>query len=139
MSQENVEIARRGYEAFARRDLDAVFELFDPAIEAHDPPEMPDAAIHRGHDAVRRDWEQTYELFEDFTIEVEETLDCGDDVVVFLRYRGRGSESGAEVEAFMTHVWTVRNGKAIRLRQFLDREQALEAVGLSEQDVHTDS
>ena len=134
MSQENVEIARRGYEAFARRDLDAVFELFDPEIEAHDPPEMPDAAIHRGHDAVRRDWEQTYELFEDFTIEVEETLDCGDDVVVFLRYRGRGSESGAEVEALMAHVWTVRNGKAIRLRQFLDREQALEAAGLSGQD-----
>ena len=134
MSQENVEIARRGYEAFARRDLDAVFELFDPEIEAHDPPEMPDAAIHRGHDAVRRDWEQTYELFEDFTIEVEETLDGGDDVVVFLRYRGRGSESGAEVEALMAHVWTVRNGKAIRLRQFLDREQALEAAGLSGQD-----
>ena len=138
MSQENVEIARRGYEAFARRDLDAVFELFDPEIEAHDPPEMPDAAIHRGHDAVRRDWEQTYELFEDFTIEVEETLDGGGDVVVFLRYRGRGSESGAEVEAFMAHVWTVRNGKAICLRQFLDRAQALEAAGLSEQDAHAD-
>jgi ketosteroid isomerase-like protein len=131
MSQENVELARRGYEAFGRGDLDAVFELFDPEIEAHDPPEMPDAATHRGHEAVRRDWEQTYELFEDFSIEVEETLDCGEDVVVFLRYRGRGSESGAEVEASITHVWTVRDGKAIRLRQFLDRATALEAVGLS--------
>jgi ketosteroid isomerase-like protein len=139
MSQENVDLARKGYEAFARGDLDAVFELFDPEIEAHDPPEMPDAAIHRGHEAVRRDWEQTYELFEDFSIEVQETIDCGDDVVVFLHYRGRGTESGAEVEASMAHVWTTRDGKAIRLRQFLDREQALEAVGLSEQDAHADS
>jgi uncharacterized protein len=139
MSQENVDLARIGYDAFARRDLDAVFELFDPEIEAHDPPEMPDAATHRGHEAVRRDWEQTYDLFEDFSIEVEETLDRGDDVIVFLRYRGRGRESGAEVEAAMTHVWTVRDGKAIRLRQFLDREKALATLGLSEQDAHADS
>jgi ketosteroid isomerase-like protein len=132
MSRENVDLARRGYEAFARRDFDAVFELFHPEIEAHDPPEMPDAAIHRGHEAVRRDWEQTAELFEDFSIELEETFDHGDVVVVFLLYRGRGSESGAEVEARMAHLWTVRDGKAIRLQQFLDREQALEAAGLSE-------
>ena len=132
MSRENVELARRGYEAFARRDLDAVFELFHPDIEAHDPPEMPDAAVHRGHEAVRRDWEQTYELFEHFSVIVEELLDYGDDVVAYLRYQGRGSESGADVDARMAHVWTVRDGKAITLRQFLDRAQALEAVGARE-------
>lgn len=71
MPQENIELARRGYEAFARGDLDAALELMDPEIEAHDPPEMPDAAIHRGHAAVRRDWEQTAELLDDFSIEVE--------------------------------------------------------------------
>ena len=125
-------MARRGYQAFARRDLDAVLELFHPEIEAHDPPEMPDAAIHRGHEAIRRDWEQTYELFDDFSIVVEKLVDCGDEVVAYLRYRGRGSESGAEVDARIAHVWTVRDGKAIRLRQFLDPDQALEAVGLRE-------
>jgi ketosteroid isomerase-like protein len=132
MSRENVELARRGYEAFARRDLDAVFELFHPDIEAHDPPEMPDAAIHRGHEAVLRDWQQTYELFDEFSIEVEKLVDCGEDVIVYLRYRGRGNESGAEVDASMAHVWTVHNGKATRLRQFLDASQAHEAVGLRE-------
>ena len=128
MSRENVELARKGYEAFAERDLDAVFELFDPEIEAHDPPEMPDATVHRGHEAVRRDWERTYDVFEEFSVEVEELLDYGDDVIVHLRYRGRGAESGADVDASMAHVWTVRDGKAIRLRQFLDANQALEAV-----------
>ena len=133
MSRENVELTRRGYEAFARRDLDAVFEEFmHPEIEAHDPPEIPDAAIHRGREAVRRDWEEIYELFEDFSIDVEKSFDRGDEVLVLLRYRGRGSESGVEVEAPMAHVWTIRDGKAVRLRQFLDRAEALEAVGLGE-------
>jgi uncharacterized protein len=130
MSRENIEVARRGYEAFARGDLDAVLELMDPEIEAHDPPEMPDAAIHRGHEAVRRDWEQTAELLDDFSIEVEKYIDAGDELVVYLIYRGRGRESGAEVEARMAHIWTIREGKSIRLRQYLDRSDALEAVGL---------
>ena len=55
-----------------------------------------------------------------------------DEVVVFLRFRGRARGSDAELEAPMAHVWTIRDGKATRLRQFLDRAQALEAVGLSE-------
>jgi uncharacterized protein len=131
MSQENVDLARKGYEAFVRRDFDAVLDLFDPDIEAEDPPEVPDAAIHRGREAVRRDWEETHELFEDLTIEVEKTLDHGNTIVAFLKYRGRGRESGAEVEASMTHVWTIKDGKAVRLRQFLDRERALQAAGLT--------
>jgi uncharacterized protein len=134
VSAEQVEIARKGYEAFVRGDFDAALELMDPEIEAHDPPEMPDAAIHRGREAVRRDWEQTFELFEDFTIELERWFDAGDEVVVFVRYRGRGRESGAEVEALLAHVWTVRDGKAIRLRQYLDGANALRAAGLAEQE-----
>jgi ketosteroid isomerase-like protein len=54
MSQETVDLIRTGYEAFSRGDLETALEMMDPAIEAHDPPEMPDAAVHRGRDAVRR-------------------------------------------------------------------------------------
>ena len=139
MSQENVEVVRRAYEAFARHDLDAILEMADPEIEAHDPPEVPDATVYYGRAAVRRDWEQTIDLFEDFKIDVEKLFDAGNDVVLFVRYSGRGKESGAAVEALMAHVITLREGKAIRLRQFLDRAAALKAVGLSEQDAHTDS
>jgi ketosteroid isomerase-like protein len=132
MSQENLDLARKGYEAFARGDLDAAIELMHPEIEAHDPPEVPDATIYRGREAVRRDWEQTSELMEDFSIDVERTFDRGDEVVAFVRFRGRGRGSDAEVEAPMAHVWTFRDGKAVRLRQFIDRAEALGAVGLSE-------
>jgi ketosteroid isomerase-like protein len=132
MSQENMELARKGYAAIARRDFDAVLELMDPNIESHNPPEVPEAGIHRGHEAVRRDWEQIFELFDDFSIEVERYIDAEDELVVFLIYRGRARGSSADIEAKMAHVWTIRDGKAIRLRQYLDRGDALEAVGLSE-------
>jgi ketosteroid isomerase-like protein len=139
MSQENVELARKGYEAIARRDLDAVLDLMHPDIEAHNPPEVPDAGVHRGHEEVRRDWEQTWELFEDFSIEVERYFDAGEELVVFLRYRARARGSNVPIDAQMAHVWTVRDGKAILFRQYLDRAAALEAAGLSAQDVHADS
>ena len=139
MSQEDVDRIRRGYEAFGRRDLDAALEMADPAIEAHDPAEMPDSAIHRGREAVRRDWEQTLDLFDDFSIAIEEIFDAGEEVVVFLHYRGRGKESGAAVALQMAHVLTFKDGLAVRLRQYLDRAEALEAAGMSEQDAHPDS
>ena len=133
MPEAKIDLARKGYETFARGDLDAALDLMHPDIEAHDPPEMPDAAIHRGREAVRRDWAGTAELFDDFSIEVEEFFDAGEELVVFVQYRGRGRESGADVEAQMAHVWTFREGSAIRLRQYLDRSQALEAAGLADQ------
>src|SRR5919197_2052294 len=126
MSRENVELARKGYEAFARRDFDAVLALMDPDVEAHNPPEVPEAGVHRGHDAVRRDFEQTLDLFEDFSIEVEQYFEAGEELVVFLVYRGRARGSTAEVVAPMAHVWTIRDGKAIKLPQYLDRSAALE-------------
>jgi uncharacterized protein len=133
VSRENVELAQKGFEAFSRRDLDTALALMHPEIEAHDPPEVPDATVYRGLEAVRLDWERTFELFEDFSIEVEKVFESGDEVVLYLRYRGKGRESGAEVEAHMAHVWTFQDGKAIRLRQYLDRAKALEEAGLTEE------
>jgi ketosteroid isomerase-like protein len=132
VSQKNVELARETYEAFNRSDLESVLRLCVPDVEVHDPPEMPDSAIHRGHEAVMRDWQRTFDSFEEFSVEVEQYRDLGDDLLVFVRYRGRGRESGAPVEASMAHLLTIREGKFVRMRQFLDREKALETAGLSE-------
>jgi uncharacterized protein len=132
MSEENVELAREAYDAFNRRDLESVLRLSDPEVEVHDPPEMPDSDIHRGHEAVMRDWQRTFESFDEFSVEVEEYRDLGDELLVFLRYRGRGRGSGVPVELSMAHLLTIREGKFVRMRQFLHREQALEAAGVSE-------
>jgi len=132
MSKQNLERIKLGYEAFARGDLDYLIAMMDPEIEAHNPPEVPEASVHYGPAAVRRDWEQTWELFDEFTVEPEEFLAAGDDVIVFAQYRGRARGSGADIEAAVAQVFTFRDGKVILFRQFLDRAQALKAAGLPE-------
>jgi ketosteroid isomerase-like protein len=129
VSQENVQLARETYAAFNRRDLDWVLSTFDPEVEVHDPPEMPDSAVHRGHEAVMRDWQRTFDSFEEFSVEVEQCHDLGDDLLVFLRYRGRGRGSGVVVDAPVAHLLTMKDRKLVRMRQFMDRDAALEAAG----------
>jgi uncharacterized protein len=130
VSERNMELVRESYEAFERRDLDGLLDRFSPDVEVHDPPEMADAAIHRGREAIKEDWQHTFEAFEDFRVEVEEHYAAGEELVVFVRYSGRGRASGAVVDARMAHVWTFKEGSPIRLRQYLDRGTALESVGL---------
>ena len=74
------------------------------------------------------------EALDDYRMAPEEFIDAGDDrVLVFSREGGRGRGSGAEVISQPTaHVWTIRNGKAVSLRSYWERADALEAVGMSE-------
>lgn len=134
MSRENVELVRRGYDAWAESgQLD--FEFLDPEIEWRGPREFPDlAAPHYGHDGVRRYMEKLSEAIEDYRMVPEEFIDAGDDqVLVFSREGGRGRSSGAEVQTNPTaHLWTIRDGKAIRMQSYWERDEALEAVGLRE-------
>ena|SRR6476620_125988 len=133
MSQENVEIVRRAWEASVRHDNEAVFALYDPEVE-WDLTAAPgfDARVYRGVEGVQqwfRDWVGT---FDDFTADVEEWIDAGDRVIAMLHWTARGKRSGAPVDMRQAHVWTVRNGKLARLRVFASRAEALEAVGLRE-------
>jgi ketosteroid isomerase-like protein len=135
MSQENVELVRRGcYEAFTESGV-FNYEFLDPEIEWQGPREFPDlAATHHGHDGVRRYMEKLFEALEDYRMVPEEFIDAGtDQVLVFSREGGRGRGSGAEVQTHPTaHVWTIRDGKAIRMQSYWERSDALEAVGLRE-------
>ena len=71
-----------------------------------------------------------YDAFEDYRPEVEELIDLGDQVLTLAIEHGTGRGSGAEVEASRTaHVWTLRDGKAVRLDLYLERAEALKAVG----------
>jgi len=144
MSQENVDLVRQriavlaaGFDHgdFERGDFDAFFEWLDPEIEWRGPREFPDLAEPRfGHAGVREYITILLEALEDYRMVPEEFIDAGDDrVLVFSREGGRGRGSGAEVVTQPTaHVWTIRNGKPIRLSSYWERADALEAVGLSE-------
>jgi ketosteroid isomerase-like protein len=87
-------------------------------------------AQHGARAAELRGVRAAREAFEDFHVQVEEHHEAGDELVVFVRYSGRGRASGAWVDAELAHVWTFKDGIPIRLRQFLDRAAALEAAGL---------
>jgi ketosteroid isomerase-like protein len=143
MSQENVVIVRQMYEAWMAGDDEAIYSIFDPAIRLNPDPEASWVGMDEeyiGHDGMRRYMLAVYEAFEDYRPEVEQIIDAGEGRVLTLAVEhGRGRGSGAEVQAAKTaHLWTMQNGKAVRLDLFLDRKSALEAVGLSEQDAHAD-
>ena len=70
--------------------------------------------------------------WEDWRCEAEEYVVEGDHVVALCRYRGRGRGSGAAVDTKGAHLWTMRDGKAVRLEIFADRAKALAVVGLTE-------
>ena len=133
MSQENVEIIRRGYEAFAEGRV--AFEHLDPEIEWHGPREFPDlTGPYHGHDGVRRYMETLSEVFDDYRMVPEEFIDAGaNQVLVFSREGGSGKGSGAAVQTHPTgHLWTIRDRMAVQMESYWERREALEAAGLSE-------
>ena len=139
MSQENVEIVRRGVEAFGRADWEESVELMAPEVEWHDAPALPGARLHRGREGVLARWRDMAEALDDFTVEIEQLLDAGDQVVAFLISRGRGRSSGIEVSRKLAQVCTVRNGQVVKLVGYDDPAQALAAAGLSGQDARAGS
>jgi ketosteroid isomerase-like protein len=132
MSQENVEVVWRAVEAFNRGGTEAALAWLAPDVEWHDLPDLPDAEIYRGHGGFLAAFKQFFGELEDYTVKVDETTDHGERVLVFARIIGRGRGSGAWFEQRIFGVWTVRNRLVVRAVWFRTREEALEAVGLSE-------
>ena len=130
MSQENVEIVRRCCEAFDAGDYDAALEAFDPDIE-YDLSHFPDGRIYRGHGGVREAFRIWVGTWEDYRQERDEPIDAGDEVILPTREYGRGKGSGVALERPTFGVWTMRAGKAVRIRFYSTLAEALEAVGLS--------
>ena len=128
MSQEDRETLRLVYEAGSRGDWEVVLRGMHPDIEW----KTTRTGRHRGHEEVRRFMEDMREPFEEVMVEPDEWFDHGDRIVVFVRIRARPRGSDAVAENRVGHLWTMRDGKAIRCETFPRREEALEAAGLSE-------
>lgn len=139
MSQENVELIKRAYEAFAQGGLDAALDMLDRDVEWVPPELAPTAGARRGRVEARAEAEEYLEPFEDFRWESHDFIDAGDRVVVVGYQSGRGKLSGVEVGQEQVHIWTVRNGKIVRMQMFDDRAEAFEAAGLAEQDARAGS
>ena len=133
MSQENVEIVKRSYEAFNRRDWDRARELFDPDVELHGTiGGLEQHVVVRGPDAIQAQFEtEDNEIWDEHRIEPQEFIDAGDQVVVLQREYQRG-KSGVELVIDTASILDLRDGRIVRMQGHMDRAAALEAAGLSE-------
>ena len=135
MSQENVEIVRRVSDAYNRRDVEAMLDELHPEIEWHPWLQLQfggGATVYRGHQGVRTGIRELEEAFSEIEAEQTEIRDLGERVVAIGHHRGRGKESGAITESPLAWIVEFKSGKVIRVREYLDPKEALEAVGLSE-------
>jgi ketosteroid isomerase-like protein len=105
MSQENVEIVRRAYEAAGEQgNVETLLEFCSADIEYRTRPDLPDARTYRGHDGVRALAAEWRRIFPDLHFEPEELIDAGDRVVALMRISGRGGDQRS------------RDGKYLRSR-----------------------
>ena len=132
MSEENVEIVRRFYEAQLRGETERVIEMADPAIRVDMSERVFNPTVYEGHEGSRRFYAEIDEIWDDFRVEPLEFIDAGDKVVVSHLVRGRGKGSGVEVEWPSTSVYTLRDGLVTGVHMYRDHTDALEAAGLRE-------
>ena len=131
MSQQNVDVIRGMYDAFAAGDVPSVVDAMDPQIEWREAENFPyaDGNPYCGPSAVvsgvfarlGAEWEY-------WTLAIEELLDAGDTVVAFGRYRAKHKETGKTIDAQFAHVWRLSNGKAADFQQYADTAQVAAAM-----------
>lgn len=140
MSQQNVEIVRRmieGFRAFQNGDanaMTAVLAVLDPDIEWHGTVGgLDEGQVARGYEEVARAFAESFEAWEQLVLETERYIDAGNDVVVFWHEVARSRHSEQQMETNTAVIYTVRDGRVVEARGYMDRAEALEAVGLREQ------
>jgi ketosteroid isomerase-like protein len=135
MSQENVDVVRRLWDAADRRDSETVLALYDPQVEldvSGFPIEAAEGQHYRGHDGLKRLFREWREFWEHAESSLVELVDAGDRVVGVYTYRARGRASGVPVEGTFAALWTVHHGRVVRVEWRSSRDEAVEAMGLSE-------
>ena len=133
MSQENVEIVRRAFASFNRRDLAGAVAVFERDAEWVPYLAALEEEIYRGRDDIERMWREVLRDVPDFQIEfVEVVAESPDTVVLKVEFRGMGKASGADIRTSVYQAASFRAGKVTRVQGFRTAAEALEAVGLRE-------
>jgi ketosteroid isomerase-like protein len=133
MSEENVNVVRAFLDASVRRDWTRLADLVDSRIELHGTVGgVGEGRVYRGLPEVIREFDEVdAEAWDERRLESEEFLDTDDQVVVLLHEFRRGRGSGVELETDTAALFTVRDGRVLRVQGFMDRAAAQQAAGLS--------
>jgi len=133
MPRENVEIVRRVNAAFNSGDIERSLALLHPDFETTVGPELsPEPDAYRGHHGVRRYFDSFREAMEQIRFHPADFREVGGSVVLALRLSARGRSTGIEVEQHLGQIWTIDEGRPIRVRSYRSYGEALEAAGLAE-------
>ena len=130
MSQENVDFVLGAYARFNAGERTAELWFWHPDGEYQAAREDPDSATHRGIEAITKQYASWVDAYPDLRVEPMEARANEDRVLLWVRFTGHGAVSGAPLEMELAHVYTFRDGKATRCVEYMDRAEALEAVGL---------
>ena len=131
MSEENVEVVRRGWDAYMRGDLAGALEAFASDVITVRDATLPDFATYEGPEGALQSLLEWSESFDDFEQTPLEYIDAGDRVLSRVRQSGRGASSGVPVTVDVWMVFTFRDGKIVRYEFFADEGAARKAAGLS--------
>jgi ketosteroid isomerase-like protein len=130
MSQRNVELVRRCFDALSDRDIDlALAETADDFEMDWSNSIGPARGIYRGKEGVRVVWGSLLDAFENVRWEPEEFIEIDETTLIVLnRVRMRGRGSGVEVDGLGAQLWTIRDGEAKRVKLYQSKDEALEAL-----------
>ena len=120
------------YAAFNRGDIEAAVQSLDPQIDWSEPAEFPGGGTYHGREAVKRYLTQSRAAWAEASSEPERFITSGNRIVVFVHARVRAKDSNQWQDVWLADVYTISNGKAIRMRAFADRQEALRWAGVEE-------
>jgi uncharacterized protein len=125
----NLEIVKGMYDAYARRDANAIRNVFHPAIEWIQNDGFPDGGRHVGIDTLMNDvFPRLRTQWENWQVVIDEYLDAGDVIIALGNYHGTYKTTGKSMTAAFAHVYDVRGGRITRYRQYTDTAKVREAM-----------
>jgi ketosteroid isomerase-like protein len=139
MAQADIETLRAGYEQFNSGSWEGLVQAAHPDFELKTAARFTSPGTYRGAEHMQRFFEDFFAPFESVNAQPQKFFEDGDRIAVLLKVRIRPRGSSAELENKIGHLWTFRDGKALRLEIFPEREKALEAIGMSAQEARAEA
>jgi ketosteroid isomerase-like protein len=130
--QQAMNALREAYAAFNRGDIAAAVEPLDPEIEWTEPAEFPGGGTYHGHAGVKAYLTQSRAAWAEVSSEPERLIPAGNRIVVFVHARVRSKDSDQWQDVRLADVYTFRNGKAVQMQAFADRQEAQRWAGIKE-------
>lgn len=130
MSQQNIGIINKVYDAFNSREYETVLSFFNPQMEwiAADNSPLSDKNPYHGIDAIREGvFGRIAAGFEKLNVRIDEIFAADNKVVVLGYYDGIPRSNGKQSFTQLAHIWTLTNGKPVKFQQYIDTYKVSES------------